>query len=228
MKGLLKKIEPFFSYSKGERNGFFVLSFILIIILGFRYYTLNHYKPVIEISQEEFDQLSAELFKEPEKSAAILAEEKKVVTTRKKYKKPIKSSDDRFPKIKLNSLNFEDWKKLRGIGDVFGNRIVKYNKLLGGFYSNNQIQEVYGIDSTLFLQICHQIEISSVPYRKLDINKATLEEMKKHPYLSGPKSKGIVQFRTEKGRFETIDELVENHLLTDFEYSRIKNYITTN
>ena len=48
--------------------------------------------------------------------------------------------------VELNSADTTALKKVPGIGSVFAKRIIKYRELLGGFYSVEQLGEVYGID----------------------------------------------------------------------------------
>lgn len=48
--------------------------------------------------------------------------------------------------VELNSADTTALKMVPGIGSVFAKRIIKYRDLLGGFYSVEQLGEVYGID----------------------------------------------------------------------------------
>ena len=58
-----------------------------------------------------------------------------------------KESSETFKKVKkvidLNSASLDDLISLRGIGDTYAKRIIKFRDLLGGFISKEQIKEVY-------------------------------------------------------------------------------------
>lgn len=211
MREILKKIEPFFSYSKRERNGFFILFVIMVLLLGLKHYLLN----VHDYSEELAGTIVLE--------GASVAEVSENLEVPKKEKAVVK-----IAKVSLNSLDPNEWSALKGIGPVLSNRIVKFNKLLGGYYSREQIREVYGIDSILFGQIEEHIELSSAPWRKIDINIATLDEVKKHPYLSAPKSKQILAYRDQKIRIESIQDLLNDQVISKQEFERIRNYLETN
>lgn len=211
MKSFLKSIEPFLSFTKRDKKGFFVLLILLFVVVGVRFWLKD------QLAKEELlriEQLQAIV--EQKKEEETLRKEQKVVG----YPTPLK--------ISLNEQSPEKWMQLKGIGGVYGKRIVKYQKLLGGYYSKEQLLEVYGIDSLLFAKIAKDIEDHSEPYRTMNINKLALDQMKKHPYLSGTKCKQILQYREQSFPIKNIEELVENQVFTESEFARIRNYITTN
>lgn len=105
------------------------------------------------------------------------------------------------PKIKLlkdlNIATASDLTKVRGIGQVFSNRIIKYRTLLQGFDNLDQLHEVYGLDSSMVSEIKLQFKIKTKLERtKIAISKATLEELLRIPYLNKTEAKKIVGLRT--------------------------------
>ena len=48
-------------------------------------------------------------------------------------------------KVDINNSNMEDWKKLKGIGDVTAKRIINFRDKLGGFISIEQIKMAYNV-----------------------------------------------------------------------------------
>lgn len=109
--------------------------------------------------------------------------------------------------IELNSADSVELLKIRGVGPVFASRIIKYRRKLGGFTSVEQLQEVYGIDSSRFSQIASQVMTDSIDIIKININTATITELKKHPYLDYYLAKAIIDKRIQKGSYSSVNDL---------------------
>jgi competence ComEA-like helix-hairpin-helix protein len=84
--------------------------------------------------------------------------------------------------IDLNTATEEDFMKLKGIGAGYAKRIVNYRNKLGGFYSIEQVKETYGFPDSVFQKIKLNLTISPIT-KKININTATPEDLKLHPYL---------------------------------------------
>ncbi|SCM55326.1 putative protein {ECO:0000313/EMBL:CEA16961,1} [Petrimonas mucosa] len=126
--------------------------------------------------------------------------------------------------ILLNSADTADWKRIPGIGSVFANRIVKYQNLLGGFVSVEQLREVYGIDDELFLRISPYIQADD-NYSKLQINRMEFRELLKHPYLNYRQVQAIVNLRKKRGKIASINELAMLDEFTSEDIFRIEPYL---
>lgn len=122
-----------------------------------------------------------------------------------KAETPRKSSKEAF------DINLADTVKLEsiyGIGTKLSKRIIKYREKLGGFTSMTQLNEIWGLDSTLVNQLIKRSFIAPdyVPLQ-LDINQATEMELSAHPYLSRNTAKVIVAYRFQHGAFNHIEDL---------------------
>ncbi len=74
-------------------------------------------------------------------------------------------------------------------------RIVRCRERLGGFASAQQLEEIDGLpESTI-----NYIKIDEQQIRKMNINKLTLNQLKKHPYLNFYQAKEICDYRRLKG-----------------------------
>ena len=103
-----------------------------------------------------------------------------------------------FPKKKplvfeLNSADSLDLVQLYNIGPTIARRILKYRSLLGGYYCKEQLHEVYGIDSTRYADIAPHLTVNSALVTRLDLNTATIDQLKRHPYLDYYQAKAIVR-----------------------------------
>ena len=128
----------------------------------------------------------------------------------KRYQKPFKKALA-LGEIDINVADTMTFKKLRGIGSVYANRIVKYRRSLGGFYSIDQINEVWGISDSLFLKIKPYLKIDISELQKKDINVMDKDNLAKHPYIDWKEAKIIAKFKKMHGDFESIDELYKLH-----------------
>ncbi|HKL72414.1 MAG TPA: helix-hairpin-helix domain-containing protein [Marinilabiliaceae bacterium] len=131
-----------------------------------------------------------------------------------------------YPDVGINSADTSLWSVLPGIGPVISRRIVDYKNRLGGFVFKDQLMEVYGFSPVLYEEIKGYIKVDSIAIRKININSASVHQMRNHPYMDFYKAKAIFDVRMANGKFTTIEE-VKN--LKDFEgedWERIKFYLS--
>lgn len=130
--------------------------------------------------------------------------------------------------IEINKADTLQLVKLRGIGRSYARRIVAYRNLLGGYHSTNQLTEVYGFTQKSLEQILPNIYIDTLSIKKININLADYNDLKKHPYLSDYQAKAIVYYRETAGEFRSLNDVVDNKLLDSKTFQRVKYYITVN
>ena len=123
--------------------------------------------------------------------------------------------------IEINGADTTLLMKIPGIGSYYASRIVRYRERLGGFASAQQLEEIDGLPESTIAYI----KIDNQQIRKLNLNKLTLNQLKKHPYLNFYQAKEICDYRRLKGPLHSIEDL---KLLKDFppdEIERLKPYI---
>lgn len=130
--------------------------------------------------------------------------------------------------VALNDADTLDLQQLYNIGPVFARRIVNYRTALGGFVDKRQLMEVYGMDSTRYADIAPYITLDPASVRQLDINSATIDQLKKHPYLDYYQAKAIVRLREKEGLYHTLDDLKKVPIIDQETYNKIYPYITCN
>jgi competence ComEA-like helix-hairpin-helix protein len=118
-------------------------------------------------------------------------------------------------RIELNTADSLALDQVSGIGPAFASRILKYRERLGGFYSLEQLKEVYGVDSAHFAQWLPQLTLNTAVVRKIDVNTATFEELKRHPYLSYKQINALIQYRKQHGAYASLSDLKNIPLFTD-------------
>ncbi len=143
-----------------------------------------------------------------------------------RYPKQEKLKESEY--IFLNETDTAQWKKVPGIGSAFAARIVKYNKLLGGFTSITQLREVYGVDDELFDNISlYVMEEDNIinKCKKLEVNKLEFKEIVAHPYIDYEQTVAIVNLRRRIGKISSMDELAMLDEFTPEDINRITPYL---
>lgn len=128
--------------------------------------------------------------------------------------------------IHINNADTTQWQQIRGIGPVFSRRIASYRDLLGGFYSTEQLREVYGMDSLKFEQISNHIFIDSIQLRKINLNSADFTTLIKHPYLNRNQVNSILRIRERHGNYSTIEDIKKSELITEDDFRKIAPYLS--
>jgi len=130
-----------------------------------------------------------------------------------------------FEKIELNTADSILLKELPGIGEKLSKRIVKYRDILGGFYSVDQLSEVYGLEKTTIQRIAKSVTIDSTRIKKLDVNFSDQFELSRHPYIQSSLAKKIIRYRTKYGSIQDVRILRDSMILNMQEYSRLRPYL---
>jgi len=128
--------------------------------------------------------------------------------------------------VELNTADSATLTTLKGIGPAFARRIVQYRKRLGGFYSKQQLKEVFGINDMHYRDIEAQFTLNARRIKKININKAEYDDLRNFPYLSYKQMNAIIQYRKQHGEYETFDELSNVAILDEAVLKKIKPYMS--
>ncbi|WP_291856187.1 helix-hairpin-helix domain-containing protein [Marinilabilia sp.] len=143
-------------------------------------------------------------------------------TPRNKSNEAVSDSPKDIEIIDLNKADAATLQKLDGIGPVFSRRIVDFRNLLGGFYSVEQLREVYGLSPDLVDKIRAHLVVFPKDVVKIDVNSNSLRTLKAHPYINFYQAKEIVEYRRNQGAltdkmimedFSSFDEKAFNKVL---------------
>jgi len=128
--------------------------------------------------------------------------------------------------IELNKADTTALEKLKGIGPSFARRIVKYRDLLGGYVAKDQLREVYGFDSLKWNDVKENVYVDVSTVRTININSATVDEMKKHPYIKYNLARAIVNYRAQHGPYRSINDLQALDLVNGELYQKLSPYLS--
>lgn len=138
-------------------------------------------------------------------------------TTKKDYNK----------KVNINTANAKELTNLKGINsEKYAEIIIKYRVELGGFVKKEQLKEVWNLKIETYNEFVNQIELGNTFPQQLNINKATAEELKIHPYIGWNIAKSIIAYRKSHGNYKDVSDIKQIHLITDEIYSKIVPYLT--
>jgi len=127
--------------------------------------------------------------------------------------------------FELNGTDTLQLQGIYGIGPVFANRITRYRDLIGGFYSREQLKEVYGLQEEQYEEIIKHVFIDTCFLLKMNLNTVERETLVRHPYLTAYQADAIIAYKNYKGEWKDIHEIVWNHLLPDSVFERIRPYL---
>lgn len=128
--------------------------------------------------------------------------------------------------LELNAATEEELLAVPGIGPFFAKNILKQREKLGGFISLNQLLECWKFDDEKLAEVKPFIKVDPLLVQKLNINTATAEELKKHPYFTWNLANSLFKIRKQKGTFSSIEEIKESVLMTEELYIKLKPYLT--
>ncbi|MFN8284593.1 MAG: helix-hairpin-helix domain-containing protein [Chitinophagales bacterium] len=234
------KEENKFVFSRFERNGIIVLcALILISIISKKYVTKLFAKDyqITEADKAKIAQLQQQI-NEAKTSYAY----NNNYSDKKEYAK--KDNIESFSKdkqyqakkdyydftIEVNSATQEDYERLYGIGKVYAERIVKFRDRLGGFYSVNQIKDVFGIEDSTFQKFKKNLTIKPVKIKKININTASFEELSANPYFFSTVAKQIIGYRTKVKPFASVNDIKNLYFVRDHpeQFDKLSPYVEIN
>jgi len=141
-------------------------------------------------------------------------------------KKEVEIKHPSLSVIDINAADTAAFISLPGIGGKLAARIVNFRDRLGGFYSIDQISETYGLADSVFQKIKQYLTLRNVSVKKININKATVDDLKAHPYIRYAIASSIVSYRNEHGPFSRIEEIKKVMAITDEVYKKVEPYVS--
>jgi DNA uptake protein ComE-like DNA-binding protein len=138
-----------------------------------------------------------------------------------------KGQKQRAEPVELNSCDTGALVALPGIGSKTAVRIIRFRDALGGFYSKEQILETRFTDTTSLKKLLPEMQLNTTLIKKIPIQSARLEALKKHPYLTEKQAKIILAFRQQHGKLNE-NLLKEIKIISPAELSRLLPYLNFN
>lgn len=134
---------------------------------------------------------------------------------------------EKLEKFNLNEADTVQLEKIYGIGPKLAQRIIRYRDKLGGFISQEQLSEVFGLDSAVIKKI---VAASYLPdpagVKKINLNTADEKILAAHPYFGRKIASAIVAYRFQHGNFKSVDDLSRIPLIDKNNLGKLFPYVT--
>ncbi len=127
--------------------------------------------------------------------------------------------------IELNHCTVSDLRRL-GISTRLARRVLSFRNALGGYYSIDQLREVYELSDNDYQLILKAIEIDKSDLKKIKVNQWSYTQLKKHPYISKKIAKKIINYRKKIGKYTSEKTLANVHGLNKENLMRLLPYIS--
>jgi competence ComEA-like helix-hairpin-helix protein len=127
--------------------------------------------------------------------------------------------------IDINNADTATLIALPGIGSKLAQRIINFRDKLGGFYVIEQVAETFGLPDSTFQKIKIRLAVNGRAVKQININTATIDELKLHPYIRHNIANAIVQYRTQHGNFTSVAVIKNIMLITDDLFNKLEPYL---
>lgn len=138
-----------------------------------------------------------------------------------------KNFTSRYTTIDINIADTTAFISLPGIGNKLAARIVNFREKLGGFYSAEQVKETFGLPDSTYQKIKQYLKLDNSSVKKININTATVDEMKAHPYIKWEIANPVVAYRNQHGPYSKPEDIKKVMVVTEEIYTKIAPYLTT-
>lgn len=182
----------------------------------------KQFQDVTKISDSLLNQL-APFFKFPEWVTESKPKAKLDYSKNKTPKKDVQKYD-------LNTATAQELQTVNGIGEKLSDNIIKYrNKFKGGFISEIQLQDIYGLTPEVIERLTNDFAVKTPRHvEKLDINTATRDQLVTIQHIDYEIAHYIIEQRTLRDGFKSFDELLRVKKFPIQKFEIIKLYLTIN
>jgi competence ComEA-like helix-hairpin-helix protein len=126
----------------------------------------------------------------------------------------------------INTADTSELKQIKGIGAVLSERIIKFRDNLGGFYSIEQLKEVYGLKEDVYQELEKYARTSKgFEVKRININTADVNTLKTHPYIGYKNAQIIVNYRQQHGKFANTEDLLKTKSIDEAQLNKLKMYL---
>ena len=227
-------------FSKGERNALLVLLCLIAIMGIVLIQTSDEDSPTPipapstpvqadSLPAAATDSLPKAPNRSPEKpTVAMRSAKRPQIWPRLPQRTTDRQTTEKFPTgtiVELNQADTLTLKKIPGIGSTFARRIVGYRELLGGFYTVEQLAEVYGIDEERYNSLYPWFKVDTTRIRPLPVNQLSYKELLRHPYLNSSQVRQLDRLR-RKAPLQSWNDFILLEEFSTVDYQRLRPYLS--
>lgn len=123
--------------------------------------------------------------------------------------------------IELNSADTTELQKIPGIGSSIARQIIHYRQQLGGFYRIKQLEEI----QLRYQLLIPWFRIDTTLVRRIPVNSASVERLRRHPYINFYQARALVEHRRQTGPLHHLKPFVLLEEFTPDDLQRIAPYL---
>jgi competence protein ComEA len=128
--------------------------------------------------------------------------------------------------LDINRVSLDELLSAQDISVFDAKQMIKYRDELGGFYSKDQLNEVWQATPEKVAVWKKHIEIDSKNIKTININTCSPKQLSFHPYISWNLANSLVKLRTQIGSYKEVREIKKSVLMTDELFEKLKYYLT--
>ena len=216
-------IREFFYLQKSDRKVILALLCVIVIALGIMFFaggqndTSNALVPADSIDTLKPSKHHRDSFRRQPYRERTVYVRTKVIYRDTAYQRGHRLSDAEHdsvvvhyqPKLKrgehvvLNTADTTALKTIPGIGPYFARKVIEYGERLGGYVSVDQLDEIESFP----LEAKDYLIVQNPSPRKLNINRLSLNDLKRHPYINFYRARAITDYRRLHGPLKSLDDL---------------------
>ena len=186
---------------------------------GGRFRRAEDFKKIYGLTAGQYETLRPYLRIAPEDTARVTAQ---------LYLPPVKTDSTERPfkyptgtVVDLNGADTTELKKIPGIGSGIARMIAGYRQRLGGFYRIEQLKEI-NLD---YEQLRPWFSIQEDSIRRINLNRAGIERLRRHPYINFYQAKAFVEYRRKHGELRNLKVFALHEDFTADDLERISHYV---
>lgn len=126
--------------------------------------------------------------------------------------------------LDINSVDSLSLIRVPGIGPAFAHRILSLRNLLGGYYTVEQLQEVYGMDEEKYLSLRRWFVVKTPPKTYL-LENIQADSIPKHIYISYKQRRALEYIIYKYGRITSWRILMQNEAFNRDDSVRLSHYL---
>lgn len=121
-----------------------------------------------------------------------------------------KSREPNGPPKDINTALEEDLTEIYGVGPTSAKKILRRRAALGAFVDMEQMSDFKEFSSKAIAGLQKGFIIGPNPdVTKVNVNKATLEQLARFPYFNDEIAKAIIAYRNSRGKIRKFDDLLK-------------------
>ena len=123
--------------------------------------------------------------------------------------------------VVLNRADTAMLRRVPGIGSAWAKRIAAYGKRLGGYVAVGQLLELDDFPK----EALAYFRVDSPTPEKLNLNKLSVAQMRRHPYLNFFQARAIDDYRRLRGPLHSLDDLRLHRDFKPEDIERLRPYV---